>query len=421
MLRLPAKTVFFNFAPSWYKNSQSMNPGMVAYAVRMFTSEKLLNLEGNMEALFAKDSAYLQWLRELKSRILQCQIKASVQVNSEMLKLYWSIGADIVNKQKDHGWGAGIIPQLSHDLKEEFPGAQGFSERNLGAMKRFYSFYSQGAILHQLGAKLDDEEIAALPTGGKLVDSTVTGAVSVLFSVPWRHHIEIMSKTNSVSEALFYISKTVENGWSRVELIGNLKSGLYARQGKAPSNYFTLLPAPQGSLAEEVIRDPYNFDFITLADEYRERELEGALTSHITEFLLALGRGFAYVGRQVPITVGNKTLYIDLLFYHLELRCFVVIELKAKAFEAEFTGKLGVSIAAVDEQWRKPGDNPTIGLLLCKTKDNVYAEYSLRSSSQPISISAYEVSELLPDEYSSALPTIEEIESGLSWSDEQVD
>ena len=371
-----------------------------------------------MEALFAKDKAYAQWLRELKSRIRQCQIKASVLVNTEMLKLYWSIGADIVDRQEKHGWGAGVIPQLSHDLKEEFPDTQGYSERNLREMRRFYVFYTQDTIRHQVGAELDSIQNVALLSENKIVETTVTGAASLLFSIPWRHHTEIMSRTNSVNEALFYLGKTIENGWSRVELIENLKSDLYNRQGKAPSNYVALLPAPQGSLADEVIRDPYNFDFIALADEFRERELEDALVGSITEFLLALGRGFAYVGRQVPITVGTKTLYIDLLFYHLELRCFVVIELKAKAFEAEFTGKLGVYIAAVDEQWRKPTDNPTIGLLLCKTKDNVYAEYSLRSSSQPIGISAYEVSELLPDEYSSALPTIEEIESGLSWSDE---
>ena len=374
-----------------------------------------------MEALFAKDKAYLQWLRELSSRIRRCQIKASVQVNTEMLKLYWSIGADITNKQKEHGWGTGVIPQLSHDLKEEFPGAQGFSERNLREMKRFFAFYTQDPIRHQLGAELDSEQIAVRQPDDEAVEKAATGVGVMLLSVPWRHHTEIISRTNSVNEALFYIGKTIENGWSRVELIDNLKSDLYSRQGKAPSNYMALLPAPQGSLAAEVIRDPYNLDFISLADEFRERELEDALTGNMTEFLMELGKGFAYVGRQVAITVGTKTMYIDLLFYHLELRCFVVVELKAKEFEAGFTGKLGVYIAAVDEQWRKPGDNPTIGLLLCKTKDNVYAEYSLRSNSQPIGISAYEVSKLLPDEFSSVLPTIEEIESGLCWNDNQAD
>jgi predicted nuclease of restriction endonuclease-like (RecB) superfamily len=377
-------------------------------------------LEVGMKPLFITNKAYRSWLLELKARIRRSQIKAAVRVNSDMLNLYWSIGADIVNKQKEHGWGAGIIPQLSHDLKEEFPDAQGYSERNLREMKRFYSFYSQEPFRHQLGTEMaanGNQQMAMTEDHDDVAD--ISDIQAMLFAVPWRHHTEIMRKAATVGEALFYVRKSIENSWSRADLENGLKKNLYLSQGKAPSNYTALLPVPQGSLAKEVLKDPYSFDFLTLADDYHERELENGLVGNITEFLVELGQGFAYVGRQMPIRAGSKELFMDLLFYHLGLRCFVVVELKARAFEAEFMGKLGAYVAAVDDQWRKATDNPTIGLLICKTKDNVYAEYSLRSSSQPIGISAYEVSELLPDNFKSALPSIEEIEAGLSWGDNE--
>lgn len=376
-----------------------------------------------MDDSLSNDRVYKEWLKELKLQIRRSQAKASVRVNSALLELYWSIGSDIVEKQEQYGWGSGVISQLSRDLRAEFPDVKGFSITNLQYAKRFYSLYSQcntNLVLHwdrekqdQLGVvskQGEKTEVLVEPTG-LLACSSIEVALT---SVPWRHHVEIIIHTDSMDEALFYVFQTIEGGWSRERLKDNLRSDLFSRKGKAPNNFLELLPSPQGDLAKEVLKDPYSFDFISIADSYRERELENALVDNITDFLLELGQGFAYVGKQVPIAVGSKDLAIDLLFYHLEIRSYIVIELKAVEFDAAFTGQLGVYVAAVDRQLKKDIDNPTIGLLICKTKDNVYAEYSLRSSSQPIGISAYELTKLVPDDFKSSLPSIEEIESTLS-------
>jgi predicted nuclease of restriction endonuclease-like (RecB) superfamily len=234
-----------------------------------------------------------------------------------------------------------------------------------------------------------------------------------IFQIPWGHHVQIFTKCKSVKEALFYVQKTIQNSWSRAVLMNFMEIDLYSTQGKARTNFSKLLPKPQSDLANELLKDPYNFDFITLTEPYREKELEDALTTHITKFLLELGQGFAYVGRQVPVKIGQKERFIDLLFYHLDLRCYVVIELKAGEFEAEHTGKLGLYVSAINHQRKKETDNPTIGLLICKTKDNIEVEYSLESSNRPIGISEYQLSKILPDNYKSALPSIEEIEAEL--------
>jgi len=235
----------------------------------------------------------------------------------------------------------------------------------------------------------------------------------LVFQVPWGHHREIITKCKSGKEALFYIQKTVENGWSRAVLMNFLDADLYHKQGKALNNFERLLPEVQSDLAKEVLKDPYNFDFLTLTENYKERELETALSENITKMLLELGKGFAFVGRQVPIKAGSKELFMDMLFYHLKLRCYVVVELKARDFDGAFTGQLGVYVSAVNHQMRTEFDNPTLGLLICKTKDNVMAQYSLESSSHPIGISEYELSQLLPDNIKSELPSIEEIEEKL--------
>lgn len=227
------------------------------------------------------------------------------------------------------------------------------------------------------------------------------------------HQILLISKCDTVREALFYVDKTLENGWSRAVLLNFLDTGLFERQGKAITNFSRLLPDTQSDLAKETLKDPYNFDFLTLSEGYRERELEDALTSNITKFLLEPGQGFAFIGRQFPIQVGQKEIYLDLLFYHIELRCYVVIELKVREFDPAFTGQLGVYVAAINHQKKKVTDNETIGLLICKTKDDVMAEYSLEASSQPIGISEYKLKDLLPNDYASSLPTIEEIEESL--------
>ncbi|GHV69501.1 hypothetical protein FACS1894199_18310 [Bacteroidia bacterium] len=348
-----------------------------------------------------KNSEYRAWLCDLKLRIRQCQIKAAVRVNTEMIELYWSIGADIVDKQAESVWGSGVIKQLSADLRQEFHEMQGFSDRNIYSMKKFYLFYSQEnpiteneqpTILHQVGAKLGNHPITL---------------------IPWRHHVEIISKCKDIKEALFYVQKTIENGWSRAMLMNFMDVKLYEVQGKSINNFSRWLPDVQSDLAQETLKDPYNIDFLTLTKGYKERELEHALSTNITKFLLELGQGFSFVGRQVLVQAGTKDLFIDMLFYHLKLRCYVVVELKACEFESAFIGQLGTYVSAVNHQMRDKLDNDTIGLLICKTKDNVLAQYALESSSQPIGISEYKLAELLPENYQSALPSIEKIEEEL--------
>ncbi|MCL2335037.1 MAG: PDDEXK nuclease domain-containing protein [Endomicrobia bacterium] len=332
-----------------------------------------------------------KWLRALKQRIRQSQIKAAVKVNSELLKLYWDLGNDIATKKMDSVWGSGFYEKVSKELKSEFPDMQGFSSTNLKYCKYFYQFYGKDAEIRP-----------------QLVDELEN---SVIFQIPWGHHREIINKCSSVEEALFYISKTIENGWSRAVLLNFLEAGLYKQKGKSVTNFDKLLPAPQSDLAKETLKDPYNFDFLTLSENYKERELENELSANITKFLLELGRGFAFVGRQISVMAGKKELFIDMLFYHLKLRCFIVVELKAGEFDASFTGQLGAYVSAVNHQLKNKDDNTTLGLLICKTKDNVLAQYALEGSSHPIGISEYKLTNLLPKNLKSELPSIAEIES----------
>ena len=301
---------------------------------------------------------------------------------------------------------------------------KGFSKTNLYSIKQFYRFYSQdNTIFHQVGGKLEDKNLHQLGANKKKANDqahTIRHQVGdefeihPIFQIPWRHHVEIFSKSKSVDEALFYVQKTIKNGWSRAVLMNFIDADLYQSQGKSINNFDRLLPDVQSDLAKETLKDPYNFDFLVLTENYKEKELEDALVANITKFLLALGQGFAYVGRQYPIQVGNRERFIDLLFFHLDLRCYIVLELKVKEFEPEYTGKLGYYITAVNKQLKKDIDNPTIGLLIVKKKDNIEAQYSLESSSQPIGISEYTFSKLLPEKFQSSLPSIEEIERELS-------
>lgn len=378
-----------------------------------------------------KDSEFKQWLVDLKGRIRQSQLRAFVKVNSELLHLYWDLGHDIVIRQMDSAWGSGFFTKLSKELKSEFPDMKGFSERNLYNIKQFYLFYSQdNTISHQVGAKLEDVDLNQAGAKIKIAEKKINTIrhqlgdefeEHLIFQIPWRHHVEIFSKCKSVQEALFYVQKTIENGWSRAVLMNFIDADLYHSQGKAINNFDRLLPDVHSDLVKETLKDPYNFDFLTLTENFKEKELEDALVANITKFLLELGHGFAYMGRQYPIKVGNKERVIDLLFYHLELRCYVVVELKAGEFEPEHTGKLGYYISAVNNQMKKEGDNPTIGLLICKTKDNIEAQYSLESSSQPIGISEYTFSKLLPEDFKSSLPSIEDIERELNQEEESND
>ena len=373
----------------------------------------------------ASNSDFKSWVSQLKQDIRSAQIRAAIKVNTELLRLYWRMGADICEKQKSASWGDGWLKELSRELMTEFPDMKGFSHRNLQYIRQWYLFYNQeNTIVQQVVAQLEDVNVQQHVA--KLDDDMRQQTVAqisedVFFSVPWGHHLYIISQCKDVSRAVFYLKKTVENGWSRAVLLNYLDTNLYERQGKAVNNFNRLLANPQSELAAQTLKDPYNFDFLTLDGEYRERELEQALTHNVTRFLLELGTGFAFVGSQVSLQVGEDTVYPDLLFYHLELRCYVVVELKVTKFKGEHLGQLGVYVSAVNHIKKKPTDNPTIGLLICKTKNNVMAQYALESTNQPIGISEYQLSKLMPEHIQSQLPTIEDIEATLSDNDDNAD
>ena len=366
----------------------------------------------------ASNSEFKSWVSQLKKDIRSAQIKAAIKVNTELLRLYWRMGAGICEKQKSASWGDGWLKELSRELMAEFPDMKGFSYRNLRYIRQWYEFYYQRiTIWQQPVAKLGEyngQQVVAQLDNVNMQQPVAQISEEAFFSVPWGHHLYIISQCKDVNRAVFYLKKTVENGWSRAVLLNYLDTNLYERQGKAVNNFTRLLANPQSELAAQTLKDPYNFDFLTLDGEYRERELEQGLTQNVTRFLLELGTGFAFVGSQVPLQVGEDTLYPDLLFYHLELRCYVVVELKITKFKAEHLGQLGVYVSAVNHIKKKPTDNPTIGLLICKTKNNVMAQYALESTNQPIGISEYQLSKLMPENIQSQLPTIEDIEATLS-------
>lgn len=369
------------------------------------------------------DKAYKDWLVELKQKVRTAQLKAAVAVNTELIMLYWELGKMITEKQT--AWGSKFIPQLSKDLTSEFPNMQGFSKRNLALCRQFYQFYAhphlpQDSILQQAVAKLslknNEVDSSIQKTNGEKQDHinpAITIVQQAVAQIPWGHNILIFSKSKDAIEALFYVQKTLENGWSRNILSLQIEANLFQRQGKAINNFKNTLPETSSDLAQQLLKDPYQFDFLTLTETYKERELENALVENITKFLLELGSGFAYVGKQVLLKVGDEEFFIDLLFYHLKLRAYVVIELKATDFKPEFAGKLSFYLSASNDLLKHPTDNPTIGLLICKNKNNVVAEYALANINHPIGVSQYELTKLFPDEFKSSLPTIEEIESEL--------
>jgi predicted nuclease of restriction endonuclease-like (RecB) superfamily len=305
-------------------------------------------------------------------------------VNQELLGFYWQLGRDILERQGREGWGAKVVDRLARDLKAEFPETKGFSPRNLKYMRRFAETWPDLAIVQQL-----------------------------LHKVPWFHLCTLLDKVKDPTEREWYVRATLQHGWSRNVLVMQIETGAFRRQGKALTNFELQLPKPQSDLAREALKDPYRFDFLRLGDEALEREIERALIQHVTRFLLELGAGFAFVGRQVLLTVGGDEFFIDLLFYHLKLRAYVVIELKATDFKPEHTGKLGFYLAAVDAQVKAPDDAPTIGLLLCKSKNRVVAEYALRTTVGPIGVAEYQLVESLPKDLEASLPSIEQIEREL--------
>jgi predicted nuclease of restriction endonuclease-like (RecB) superfamily len=330
---------------------------------------------------------YRELIANVKSRIQRGQIKAALAVNMEIMELYWDIGKMIAEKQQASGWGDAVIEQIAKDLRRELSGLKGFSRRNLYRMKQFYGFYaSRGEFVPQAVAQ-----------------------------IPWGHNDLIIQKIKDPDKALWYVYKTIENGWSRNVLGIQIENQLYERQAEKPKidNFSVRLAAPQSELAREIVKDPYVFDFLPLGDEAKEREIEAALVDRITHFMLELGKGFAFVGRQYHLEVGGEDFYLDLLFYHLKLRCYVAIELKAGPFKPEYVGKVNFYLTVLDRQVKDSQDNPSIGLILCKDRNHVIAEYALHDMGKPIGIARYTLGAMLPEELKKSLPTVEEVEAML--------
>lgn len=335
-------------------------------------------------ALSATPAGYADWLAELKTRIHTAQQRATLAVNRELVLLYWQLGRDILQRQAEQGWGAKVIDRLAHDLRHAFPDMKGFSPRNLKYMRAFAEAWPDAEFVQ-----------------------------AVLAQLPWYHQLALLDKLRTEDERRWYAAKAIEHNWSRNVLVIQIETRLRERQGQAVTNFAHNLPAPHSDLARESLKDPYRLDFLGIGQEADERAIESAIAQHITRFLLELGAGFAYVGRQVHIEVGGDDFFIDLLFYHLKLRCYVVIELKAGAFKPEHAGKLGFYLSAVDAQMKSEHDNPSIGLLLCKSHNRIVAEYALRDSNKPIGVAEYQLVEALPQELQTNLPTIEQIEREL--------
>jgi predicted nuclease of restriction endonuclease-like (RecB) superfamily len=331
---------------------------------------------------------YVSTLADLKRQVQEAQIKAALSVNRELIKLYWQIGRIIYEKQEKSDWGSFLIERIANDLQNEFTGIAGFSRANIFNMRAFYAAYAK---VQQVVGLFEEQP---------------------LFSIPWGHNVILVTRLKETEQRLWYAQKTIENGWSRSALESWIKADLYNREGKAISNFKHTLPSPHSDIAHQTLKDPYIFDFLTLHDDHVEKDLEMGLVNNVQKLLLELGKGFAFMGRQYHLEVSGKDFYIDLLFYHIKLRCFVVVELKTQEFDPRDAGQLNFYLSVVDEQLRHPDDKPTIGLLLCKTKDNLIAEYSLRNINKPIGVADYEteIIKRLPKELKSSLPSVEEIE-----------
>lgn len=340
-----------------------------------------------MTDLISED--YEGFVCELKERIRQARGRAALAVNYELVILYWQIGRQILMSQQKQGWGAKVISRLAKDLRQEFPEMKGFSPRNLKYMRAFAAAWPDEEFVQQLAAQ-----------------------------IPWFHNCILLDKLSDAQEREWYIRQTITNKWSRKVLVHQMESGLYQRQGKALTNFEHTLTTSQFELAQQVLKDPYTFDFLNLGLQAKERELEQALLDHLTAFLLELGLGFAFVGRQYHLEVGNKDFYMDLLFYHLTLRCFVVIDLKIGEFKPEYSGKMSFYLSVVDDQLRHSDDQPSIGLILCKSKNQVIVEYSLRDMKKPIGVSEYKLTQTLPEHIQGNLPTTKELETQLEGTTE---
>lgn len=365
----------------------------------------------------SQNKEYRSWVKELKQRYLSARLKASVDANRTLLEYYWSVGRDIEDKQYANTYGSKFYETLSHDMRSEMPGEKGFSEGNIRYMYRFYQLYNQLIVKLPQSAEdfsqtnllqgVDDSDIANLPQLAERLYNEVC-------SIPWDHQRRIIDKCKGdAKKALFFVRKVIENSWGRDVLLNFLGTDLYERQAKALTNFSKTLPAPQSDLAQQTTKDPYVFNFLAMTEDYNERELEDALVANVTKFLVELGTGFAYMGRQYRLQVGEKEIFIDLLFYNTRIHAYCCVELKTGSFEASHLGQLGLYVTAVNHQLKTEYDNPTIGLLICKDKDNIEAQYSLEAYNLPLGISQYELSKLIPKEIKSSLPSIEQIESTL--------
>lgn len=361
----------------------------ISFVIRLFYFDIFSPYPMHHDLITTDD--YRALITDLKTRIRSAQIKAALAVNTQLIALYWDIGKQIAEKQRASGWGDAVIEQIAKDLTRELDGLKGFSRSNLYNIKQWYGFYA--------------------PHGEKVQQ--------LVGQIPWGHNVLIVQDIKERDKALWYVRKTIENGWSRNVLIHQIESQLYERQADKPriDNFAERLPTPQSDLVRETLKDPYLFDFLDVGEEAHERELETALVERITRFMLELGKGFAFVGRQYHLEVGGEDFYIDLLFYHLRLHCYVAIELKTGPFKPEYTGKLNFYLTALDEQVKMREDQPSIGLILCKNRNTIVAEYALRGVGKPIGIARYELSTTLPESLKESLPTVEEVEAELGKTD----
>ncbi len=343
------------------------------------------------------DADYVQLLDQVKSRIREARVRAGLAANRELVALYWEVGKLIVGRQKAQGWGAAVIERLSRDIRHEFSDLKGFSPRNIWRMRAFYLEYTEGVTtMPQVAAEFDGKSLPQIAAG-----------------LPWMHNSVLIEKVKDLNARLWYMRQTLEHGWSRPILTLHIQQGDYERKGKAVTNFSRTLPATQSDLARDLLKDPYIFDFLGLTDDTREREIENALLQHLREFLIELGNGFAFVGNQYRLAIGDEDYYIDLLFYHLKLRCYFVIDLKTRPFAAEDAGKMNFYLNAVDDLLRHPDDQPSIGLVLCREEEGsnrMLLEYALRGLKKPIGVSEYQLTRALPDNLKPSLPTVEEIE-----------
>ena len=363
-----------------------------------------------MSNLIKIDKEYKNWISDVSKRFRKSQLKAAVKVNEEMLRFYWTMGRDIAKMSNEAKYGSQFYNTISTDLKDIFPDIKSFSPTNLKYMRYFYEMYPTAEICQKV---VDESETSE--NRQQLADES---GLQWIFRIPWGHHMFLLDKCKENQEkALFYVKKTIENNWSRAVMQNQVSSNLYEREGKALTNFAKTLPAIQSDLAQAITKDPYNFDFLTMQETYDEKELKDALLNDVSHFLLELGPGFAYMGREVRLVVGEKEKFLDLLFYNTKAHCYVVVEVKTGDFDSANAGQLGTYVVAVNHQIKTEYDNPTIGLLVCRGLDRVEAQYALESSSQPLGISSYELSKLVPEKFKGSMPTIEEIETQLMDSD----